>query len=92
MVENDKNLNSMNYAINELEKCIPDIFIYTEIKKFNKYVTIIKGIHDKDLSASILRELKKKIGTGGSFKNGLIVLQGKHQDFIKKYLSEKNII
>ena len=40
----------------------------------------------------MLRELKKNLGTGGTYKNGLIILQGSHQQYVKKYLTIKNII
>jgi translation initiation factor 1 (eIF-1/SUI1) len=40
----------------------------------------------------ILRELKKKIGTGGTYKNGLIILQGNHQEYVKKFLMANDIM
>ncbi len=40
----------------------------------------------------LLRELKIKIGTGGTYKNGIIILQGNHQEYVKEYLIDKNII
>jgi translation initiation factor 1 len=92
LFENNENINSIDYALKELDRYISEIFVYQDIKKINKSVTIIQGLKDRDLSKSILRELKKDIGTGGSYKNGLIVLQGNHQDSVKKYLVDKNII
>jgi len=80
----DENVNSISYALKELDKSISNIFVYTDIKKFNKPITIIQGLKDKDLIRIILRELKKKIGTGGTYKNGLIILQGNHQEYVKK--------
>ena len=50
----------MDYALKELDKNISEIFIYTDIKKFNKPVTIIQGLKDKDMIKTILKELKKK--------------------------------
>jgi len=41
---------------------------------------------------TILRELKKNIGTGGTYKNGIIILQGNHQEYVKKYILNKKII
>ena len=61
----DENVNSIGYALKEVDKSISNIFVYTDIKKFNKPITIIQGLNDKDLIRIILRELKKKIGTGG---------------------------
>ena len=80
MFTHDENVNSIGYALKELDKSISNIFVYTDIKKFNKPITIIQGLKDKDLIRIILRELKKKIGTGGTYKNGLIILQGNHQE------------
>ena len=92
MLENYENPISMDYALKELDNYNSEIFVYQDVKKINKTVTIIKGLKDKDLSKNILRELKKNIGTGGYFKNGLIILQGNHKDFVNKYLIDKNII
>jgi translation initiation factor 1 len=88
----DENVNSISYALKELDKSISNIFVYTDIKKFNKPITIIQGLKDKDLIRIILRELKKKIGTGGTYKNGLIILQGNHQEYVKKFLMANDIM
>lgn len=82
----------MDYALKELDKGISDIFVYTDVKKFNKPVTIIQGLNDKDMAKTILRDLKKNIGTGGTYKNGIIILQGRHQEFVEKHIINKNII
>jgi len=88
----DENVNSIEYALKELDKSILNIFVYTDVKKFNKPITIIQGLKDKDLIRMILRELKKKIGTGGTYKNGIIILQGNHQEYVKKYLLANDIM
>ena len=92
MLENDENLNSIDYALKELDKDISNILVYKDLKKFNKPVTIIQGLKDKDMIKVLLRELKIKIGTGGTYKNGIIILQGNHQEYVKEYLIYKNII
>ena len=91
LFEDDENLNSMDYALKELNEEISDIFIFIDTKKYNKLVTIIQGLNDKDIVKTILRELKKNIGTGGTYKNGIIILQGNHQEYVKKYLNKKII-
>jgi len=88
----DENVNSIEYALKELDKSILNIFVYTDVKKFNKPITIIQGLKDKYLIRMILRELKKKIGTGGTYKNGIIILQGNHQEYVKKYLMANDIM
>ena len=92
LFEDDENLNSMDYALKKLDEGTSDIFIYTNTNKFNKLVTIIQGLNDKDAVKPILQELKKNIGTGGTYKNGIIILQGNHLEYVKKYLVNKNII
>ena len=92
LFEDDENINSMNYALKELNEGTSDIFIFTDTKKYNKLVTIIQGLNDKDMVKTILRELKKNIGTGGTYKNGIIILQGNHQEYVKKYILNKKII
>lgn len=93
MIENNnENLNSIDNALKELDKDIQHILVYQDLKKFNKPVTIVQGLNDSDLISIMLRELKKNLGTGGTYKNGLIILQGNHQQYVKKYLTSKNII
>ena len=93
MIENDnENLNSIDNALKELDKDSKNILVYQDLKKFNKPVTIIQGLNDSDLISVISRELKKSLGTGGTYKNGLIILQGNHQNYVKQYLTNKNII
>ena len=92
LFEDDENINCMDYALKELNEWTTDIFIFTDTKKYNKLVTIIQGLNDKDMIKTILRELKKNIGTGGTYKNGIIILQGNHQEYVKNYLLNKKII
>ena len=92
MVKHNDNLNSIDYALKELDNGRSEIFIYTDIKKFNKPVTIIQGLKDKVIATNILRNLKKNIGTGGTYKNGIIILQGNHQETIEKYMINKKIM
>jgi len=93
VIENDnENLNSIDNALKELDKDSKNILVYQDLKKFNKPVTIIQGLNDSDLISVISRELKKSLGTGGTYKNGLIILQGNHQEYVKQYLTSKNII
>ena len=60
MFENDdENLNHMDYALKELDKDISNIFVYQDVKKFNKPVTIIQGLKDKDMIKSFYENWKK---------------------------------
>jgi len=52
--------------------------------KYGKFVTIIKtnGIPE-DKKKQIAKLLKKKLGAGGTIKNGEIIIQGNHRGRIK---------
>ncbi len=55
-----------------------------------KTVSIIEGFvgTQKDLK-NLAKDLKNKCGTGGSVKNGTIIIQGNVRDKIMNYLKEK---
>ena len=60
-------------------KASNDIRIHVEVKrvKWGKKVTIIKldGVSEKE-KETVLKFLKKRLGTGGTIKNGDLILQG----------------
>jgi len=56
-----------------------NIVISKEIRRYKKSTTIVRGLQDRTDIESITRELKTKIGTGGTYKEGQIVLQGDHR-------------
>jgi translation initiation factor 1 len=78
--------DSMDELIKELEKGETHIVISKEIRKWNKPVTVISGLKDKGDPKEVTKKLKTKIGTGGTFKNGQIVLQGDHREVVKNLL------
>lgn len=78
--------DSMDELIKELEKGETHIVISKEIRKWNKPVTVISGLKDKGDPKEVTKKLKTKIGTGGTFKNGQIVLQGDHREAAKNLL------
>ena len=55
-----------------------------------KTVTSVFGF-DLDYQAlkALAKDLKQHCGTGGSVKDGVIVLQGDHRDTVKGFLEEK---
>jgi len=63
------------------------IKVYITKKKFKKLVTVIEGI-DKSQLDSTAKTLKQKLACGGTAKEGMIVLQGKHKDKVVKYLKD----
>ncbi len=61
------------------------IKIYTEKKKFRKYMTVVSGLEGDDMDKTA-KELKRILACGGTSKNGIIELQGEHKDQVKKAL------
>lgn len=76
------------------ELCVCDILdreatkrikVYKTKAKFSKYVTIVEGLAGDELEKTA-KELKSKLACGGTYKNGVIELQGNHIDSVKKEL------
>jgi translation initiation factor 1 len=61
------------------------IRVYTQKKKFRKFVTIVEGI-DKRNIAEAAKELKHALACGGTAKGGQVVLQGDHKKKMKEIL------
>ncbi len=59
--------------------------VYATKKRFNKLVTIVEGLQGKELEDAA-KELKRKLACGGSYKDGIIVLQGDHKEKAVEYL------
>ena len=60
------------------------IRIFVETRKFNKPITIVEGITEN--AKEVASQLKSKLATGGTFKNGHIELLGDHRNRIVKIL------
>ena len=87
VVEKSYNLvGSMDEILRELDAEKAQITVSTEIRRFNKPVTIVQGMLDNKDALSITKYLKNKIGTGGTFKEGKIMLQGNHKGEVAKLL------
>ena|GEM_PF-42843 len=65
------------------------IKIRLEKRKFGKEVTIIEGIDEREVNLKKLAsQLKSRLATGGTAKNGRIELQGDHRASLKEILVE----
>ncbi|RLF25206.1 MAG: stress response translation initiation inhibitor YciH [Thermoprotei archaeon] len=65
------------------------IRIRLERRRFGREVTIIEGIHSKDIDLRKLAGiLKSRLACGGTAKNGRIELQGDHRARVKDLLVE----
>jgi translation initiation factor 1 len=78
--------NSIDDLIKEIEKGELAIIISKDIRKFRKPVTVIAGLQDRKDAKDITKQLKIKLGTGGTFKDGQIILQGDHREAAKGLL------
>jgi translation initiation factor 1 len=79
----------MSEIINELDRDIARIIISKEIRgRYKKVSTVIKGVETKGVEM-LTSELKSKIGTGGTYKEGQIILQGDHRQAVKQLLIKK---
>lgn len=90
MSEDDSsNSLSIDDIVRELDREETKIVISKVIKKFNKPTTVIRGLEERKDAQSIARDLKTKLGTGGTYKAGQIILQGDHRESVKNYLITK---
>ncbi|MEP0823864.1 MAG: stress response translation initiation inhibitor YciH [Nitrososphaera sp.] len=78
--------DSMDDLIREIEKGETNIVITKDVRKFRKPVTVISGLQDDKNIKGVTRQLKTSIGTGGTFKDGQIILQGDHREATKDLL------
>lgn len=77
---------TMDELVRELDRESARIIISKETRKWNKPATVISGLQDRKDAKDITKTLKTKIGTGGTFKDGQIILQGDHRDAVKGML------
>lgn len=74
----------------ELKPSEQKVRLHLDRKGGGKIVTIIRGlIHEDQFLIRLTKEIKKRCGTGGSFKNNEILIQGNKRDTIKSILIDK---
>ena len=90
-MSNQYSQDSIKDIIDELDKESARIVISKEIRgRYKKTSTVIRGIeHDSKEAEVLTSELKTKIGTGGTYKEGKIILQGDHREAVKQLLIKK---
>ncbi len=65
------------------------IKIRLEKRRYGRLVTIIEGLDEREVDLKKLAsELKSRLATGGTYKNGRIELQGDHRHRVKEILVE----
>jgi translation initiation factor 1 len=87
--ENNSNSLSIDDIVRELDREETKIVISKVIKKFNKPTTVVRGLEERKDVQFIVRDLKTKLGTGGTYKGGQIILQGDHRESVKNLLIAK---
>ncbi len=66
------------------------IRISIEKKRYGKIITMVKGLNENNIDIkSLLKKMKSKLACGGTYKNGVIELQGNHKEMVKKILEEE---
>lgn len=66
--------------------------VYKE-KRRQGFMTLVKNLSLSDGDArNLTSDLKKRLGCGGAFKEGLIQLQGERVDAVREYLQEKGYL
>jgi translation initiation factor 1 len=87
--EFDSSTNSMNDILRELDQEEIHIVISKDIRLFRKIATVVKGLKDRREMELLTKEIKTKVGTGGTYKDGQIALQGDHREYVKNLLLQK---
>lgn len=99
-MDSDKNnLKDVAFGdiLKELDRDQVRIIIREETRRFRKPTTLIMGLpKERGELQRVAQELKKKLATGGTAKDGQIILQGDKREDAKKILvklgySESNI-
>jgi translation initiation factor 1 len=74
----------------ELDREEARVKIRMEMRRFGKPATVIEGIKmsDKDMH-ELSSKLKRALATGGTVKDGVVILQGDHRESAAKMLKEQ---
>ena len=81
----------------ELDREEARVKVRMEMRRFRKPTTVIEGLkmNEKDLQ-ELGTKMKKMLATGGTVKDGIVLLQGDHMDrvveiLVKRGFSESSI-
>lgn len=77
-------------AVRSLPPQQQTIYLHRESKgRGGKTVTLVKGlVLSGDDLKSLAKQLKQVCGTGGTFKDGVIEIQGEHREKIAEFLKQ----
>ena len=78
---------SLKNILGELDRSETHIVIRTETRRWSKPVTVIQGLEKTGRSIQeIAHILKSRLATGGTVKDGVIILQGDQRNRVKDEL------
>ena len=90
LVSKDYEEDSLETFIRDLDKETAKIVISKDLRgRYRKKATVITGIQNSKDAESLTKELKTEMGTGGTYKNGQIILQGDHREEAQQFLIKK---
>jgi translation initiation factor 1 len=75
----------------EAKNAVPEdgvIRVFRE-KRRASAVTLVHGLAANEIDATG-KELRRRCGTGGTTKNGIVELQGDHRDAVIAYFTDRN--
>ncbi len=73
--------------LSELDRSESHLVVRMETRRFGKPVTVIQGLPKAGASMKeVVRILKHRLATGGTVKEGIVLLQGDQRDGAKKEL------
>lgn len=76
-------------VLKHLDREGAQVVVRLETRKFGKPTTVIWGLPgSKEELERVARRLKHSLATGGTSKNGLIVLQGDHRSRVRDELAK----
>ena len=76
-------------VVNDNKEDSTTLYLHLQRLPGNRINTIIRGLNNSSNINIISKDLKKKLGVGGSVKNKDIYLQGNHREKIQKILFER---
>lgn len=72
----------------EIAKEEEQITVTRQQRRFGKSVTVVKGFSNDIDAEDLASDLKSKLACGGTYKDGVIELQGDHTRRIKDVLTD----
>jgi len=78
---------SLKGLLGELDRSETHVVVRMETRRWGKAVTLVQGLEKTGRSIDeIAHRLKTRLATGGTVKDGVIMLQGDHRNRVKDEL------